>query len=163
MPRETNKHEQVRDLFGRHFGYASARMLPPLAELLTCGRRVVGADLESFLILTIIAVRTFEDPRNAAVSLDQVLGGGLERYESLHTNGRSISESTGIPRETVRRKVRELIATGWVTQEGSNLAVTPRAAADLKVLVNALAELMAVSHALVRDLHRRDSNGAGGA
>ena len=36
------------------------------------------------------------------------------------TNMRSLAESTGIPRETVRRKVALLIARGWVvTDEGT--------------------------------------------
>ena len=30
----------------------------------------------------------------------------------------SISQSTGIPRETVRRKIRQLVAKGWVRKAG---------------------------------------------
>lgn len=33
-------------------------------------------------------------------------------------NAMSISQSTGIPRETVRRKIRELIARGWLRRGG---------------------------------------------
>jgi hypothetical protein len=33
-------------------------------------------------------------------------------------NAMSISQSTGIPRETVRRKIRELIARGWLRRKG---------------------------------------------
>lgn len=53
------------------------------------------------------------------------MGREIHRYESLHTNARSISDSTGIPRETVRRKVHALIAAGWVIRGDDNLAVTP--------------------------------------
>lgn len=41
-------------------------------------------------------------------------------------NAMSVSESTGIPRETVRRKIKWLIARGWVRQEGRDrLCVGP--------------------------------------
>jgi hypothetical protein len=48
------------------------------------------------------------------------------------TNVGSIAAALGIPRESVRRKVSELVAAGWVARdEAGHLGVTPRAAADL--------------------------------
>jgi DNA-binding IclR family transcriptional regulator len=44
-------------------------------------------------------------------------------------NAMSISQSTGIPRETVRRKIRELIARGWVRRAGANQLFVTRAPA----------------------------------
>ena len=44
----------------------------------------------------------------------------------------SIATAVGIPRESVRRKVNELVAAGWVVRDDAgHLAVAPRAAADL--------------------------------
>ncbi len=44
-------------------------------------------------------------------------------------NALSISDATGIPRETVRRKVNALIQRGWVSQnERGHLYLTPEAA-----------------------------------
>jgi predicted transcriptional regulator len=41
-------------------------------------------------------------------------------------NALSISDSTGIPRETVRRKIRMLIAKGWVKKSGRDKLVVTR-------------------------------------
>ena len=47
-------------------------------------------------------------------------------------NALSISEATGIPRETVRRKVKELERRGWLAREGArSLTLTPRAIEQL--------------------------------
>ncbi len=44
-------------------------------------------------------------------------------------NALSISESTGIPRETVRRKIRKLVAKGWVRRNGPDQLIVTRAPA----------------------------------
>ncbi len=50
-----------------------------------------------------------------------------------HCNAMSISESTGIPRETVRRKIRVLIKKGWLKQLGPDkLVVTEDAQEALR-------------------------------
>jgi hypothetical protein len=43
-------------------------------------------------------------------------------------NALSISQATGIPRETVRRKVKQLVDRGWLVREGArSLTLAPRA------------------------------------
>jgi hypothetical protein len=44
-------------------------------------------------------------------------------------NAMSISQSTGIPRETVRRKIRKLVAKGWVRRAGPDKLIVTRAPA----------------------------------
>lgn len=47
-------------------------------------------------------------------------------------NALSISDATGMPRETVRRKVKELEKRGWLVREGArSLTLTPRAIEQL--------------------------------
>jgi hypothetical protein len=49
------------------------------------------------------------------------------------TNVDRLAAATGIPRESVRRKVKELIEIGWVERVGTRaLAVRPAAAADMQ-------------------------------
>ena len=43
---------------------------------------------------------------------------GEHRAHARPCNAMSISQSTGIPRETVRRKIRQLVAKGWVRKAG---------------------------------------------
>ncbi|MEI8164474.1 MAG: hypothetical protein WCI19_15170 [Betaproteobacteria bacterium] len=68
-------------------------------------------------------------------------------------NALSISEATGIPRETVRRKVRELEARKWLVREGTNrLSVSPDVSGQLESFsLEILQEFIATMH-LVSDL-----------
>jgi hypothetical protein len=42
----------------------------------------------------------------------------------LPTNAFSIAQATGIPRQTVRRKVKALVARGWLIEDGRGLLVS---------------------------------------
>jgi hypothetical protein len=48
-----------------------------------------------------------------------------DRCEYLPTNAFSIAQATGIPRQTVRRKVKALVARGWLIEDGRGLVVSP--------------------------------------
>ena len=48
-----------------------------------------------------------------------------QRSDYLPTNAFSIAQATGIPRQTVRRKVEMLVARGWLVQEEQGLIVSP--------------------------------------
>jgi hypothetical protein len=49
-----------------------------------------------------------------------------KRSDYLPTNAFSIAQATGIPRQTVRRKVQALVARGWLLQERDGLIVSPQ-------------------------------------
>lgn len=52
----------------------------------------------------------------------------LPQQKVAPCNALSISQATGIPRETVRRKVKELEERGWLVREGArSLTLAPRA------------------------------------
>ena len=86
-------------------------------HLIEC-RRACDGDLDLFLVLTIIGERTFS-PRSApeAMSHNEFLEGTVESVEPLAINLQSIADYSGIPRETVRRKIEQLIAKGWVRRD----------------------------------------------
>lgn len=96
----------------------------PLLDVLAAGRAACGGDLDRFHVLLVIAQRTAEDRRTAELNLEDVLSGRVEELPSLTTNVRSIAESTGIPKETVRRKVAALVEEGLVRREGNELSYT---------------------------------------
>ncbi len=53
---------------------------------------------------------------------------GLHAQKLTPCNALSISEATGIPRETVRRKVKELEERGWLVRQGArSLTLAPQA------------------------------------
>ena len=53
----------------------------------------------------------------------QLVANGEHLAHYRHCNAMSISKSTGIPRETVRRKIRALIKRGWLKQIGPDKLV----------------------------------------
>jgi hypothetical protein len=115
----------------------------PLLNFITIARETVGGDADKILLILTVGVRTSQHPEFADLT-----PGGLRRGEtpvlpSLGINIRSIADSTGIPRETVRRKVGELVKAGWLVREGNDvrytaegyLAVTPARDAILALAV----------------------------
>lgn len=48
-----------------------------------------------------------------------------QRSDYLPTNAFSIAQATGIPRQTVRRKVKSLVERGWLLQDRAGLIVSP--------------------------------------
>lgn len=102
-------------------------LLGPLINVLSAGRQACGGDLDAFLIILLVAQRTAEDKRIAAITLEQVLAGEVDTYPSLSTNVRSIADSSGIPKETVRRKVGALVEAGWILRRENSLSLTPKA------------------------------------
>ena len=138
--------------------YASVAkdLIAPLVDLLAVARPVFGGDLDKLLIVLVVALRTAEDPKIAEVRLEDVLSGRLPAYPSLRTNVRSIAESTGVPRETVRRKMADLVAAGWVARDGDDLSYTPEGSRGLTPVREAMLDLAARMHAAVAALDERE-------
>jgi len=115
MPRSTS------ELYERLKGQSRAvayELVEPLTSFLTVARAVTG-DLDRVLIMVTITLRSSRHP-------DFRSGAAFETGEDaalpgFGTNVRSVADSTGIPKETVRRKVRELVAMGWVVRDGNTL------------------------------------------
>ncbi|MDE2597157.1 MAG: hypothetical protein KGL44_09795 [Sphingomonadales bacterium] len=102
----------------RNFGKLHAMHVAALTRHLVECRRFCDGDLDMFLVMTIIGERTFP-VRNApeAMSHADFLEGSVSSLEPAAINLQSVSDYSGIPRETVRRKVEALIAKGWVVRD----------------------------------------------
>ena len=108
------KEETLRQNFGKLHALHVAALTRHLVEC----RKVFNGDLDLFLVLTIIGERTF-NPRSApnVTSHADFLGGTVRNLEPAAINLQSIADYSGIPRETVRRKVEVLIEKGWVVRD----------------------------------------------
>jgi hypothetical protein len=104
--------------------------------------RFFGGDMAMPIVLGEIAMRNLQAvfqmrPDEPYEVLDKGVARKLvERtYTSEHlrpANALSISLATGIPRETVRRRVDKLIAMGWVQRDGhSHLFITRKLGDDM--------------------------------
>ena len=102
-------------------------------ELLITLRRQFGGDLDRMLVLAVIGSRTLHRRRSHGLSYDDFQEGRHNLTpDPLPINVQSITACTGIPRETVRRKVRELEASGWIIKgDKGRLIVSEQAVQDL--------------------------------
>lgn len=85
-----------------------------LIESLTNLRATFGNDMDKIVVLAVIgqgAQRLVGPGKSFDATLD---GARLPMPDNAATNVQSIADSTGIPRESVRRKVGELVEAGWV-------------------------------------------------
>ena len=100
-------------------------------ELLVTLRRHFGGDLDRMLVLAVIGSRTLSGGRIDDLCYDRFMAG--ERADRpAAINLQSIADYSGIPRETVRRKLRDLERLGWITRcDKGYLVATRRAAEDL--------------------------------
>jgi len=96
-------------------------------------RREFGGDFEQMVILAVIGERKLArraclgEPRFDTFGRTEIVEGA-----GTSINAYSLAAYTGIPRETVRRKVAALIERGWVVRDASgNLNPTEAAARDL--------------------------------
>ena len=124
-------------------------ILAPMADMMSVARATCDGDLDTFLILLAIASRTAGSPAIRELPLERVLSGEVNEYPNAYTNARSVAESTGIARETVRRKVARLVANGWVVRKGDDLGLTPHASRQLTPAREAIFDLAKRLHAVV--------------
>jgi biotin operon repressor len=126
------------DDLNRHFGRIWPVHVQEFSALLITLRRHFGGDLDRMLVLAIIGSRTLPSRRIDGLSYEEFVA--LRRNEEAPApiNLQSIADCSGIPRETVRRKIRDLEALGWIVRrENGYLIASAAAAKDLAPLTEA--------------------------
>lgn len=99
------------------FGRIHAQHSGALTRYLVECRRACDGDLDLFLIMAIVGERTFNAIHAPeSMSHSDFVSGTVGQIEPLPINLQSIADFSGIPRETVRRKLALLIARGWVVR-----------------------------------------------
>lgn len=118
------------DKIRRHYGRVhSAHVAAFAAHLVEC-RRLCDGDLDMFLVLTIIGERTFAQRNAPDLSYEQWSSASVSTVKPEAINLQSIADYSGIPRETVRRKLERLIEKGWVKRDARNYVTATDAAKD---------------------------------
>lgn len=124
--------EQLTQNFGRIWPLHVAS----LTQFLIDCRRHFDGDLDLFLVLCVIGDRTFS-ARHAPpdMSFESWSGAKVEDVRSVDINVQSLADFSGIPRETVRRKLNILVEKGWVSRdERGFITATERAKTELAPL-----------------------------
>lgn len=123
-------------------------------ELLSVAREVCGGDVDKFLIILVVAIRTTEHPDFKAFSQADLLAGKVPVMPSLGTNMRSVAASVGIPKETARRKLCEIYDAGWLVREDRDIRFTAKGYQELAPVREAI-EALALRYAdVIEDLFR---------
>lgn len=127
--------EQLTQNFGRIW----PQHVQALTDFLIACRRSFDGDIDLFLVLCVIGDRTFST-RHAPASMDfdEWQGSPVKNVRSEEINVQSIADFSGIPRETVRRKLNILMEKGWVARDARGyITATERAKQDLAPLTMA--------------------------
>ena len=146
----------LQPLLRRHYAYLAKDFLAPLLDTLNVGRATFDGDLDKLLIMLVVAMRTAEDRRVLDIDLDDVLSGAVQAYPSLTTNVRSIADSTGIPKESVRRKVTALAEGGGIHRDGHNLSLAPYASRQLTDFREQLFQLALRYHQMIETVQAQE-------
>lgn len=108
--------------------------LSGFTKLLIKLRNHFDGDLDLALVLAVIGSQTKGDQWLPELAeLGKITNESASNGKQSPINIQSVAYYSGIPRETVRRKVNALQDRGWVTKAADGrLAVTQNAAADLQ-------------------------------
>jgi hypothetical protein len=133
--------------FEAKFGKLHAHHVAGLIRHLIECRRTFGGDLDLFLVFSIIGERSFT-PRNVPESMteQEFRASPVSTVQPVAINLQSLADYSGIPRETVRRKLAALIDMGWIERDAQGLIVVTDQAKD------GLAALTQSSVRYLRDL-----------
>lgn len=123
----------------RNFGLVWPAHVAEFTRYLIECRKHFRGDLDRLLLLAVIGDRTLVARKvRKSRSYAEFLQGEFADFKPNAINYQSISEFTGMPRESVRRKVTELMDLGWVRRnEEGFLVATQKASEDLAPLTEA--------------------------
>jgi hypothetical protein len=141
--------EQVRAKFGKiwpaHVGSLTKFMIE-------C-RQAFDGDLDMFLVLAIVGDRTFSQRMADPAQNFTEFQASTQSTPPEDINIRSISDFSGIPRETVRRKIALLEGKGWITRKDDGFIVaTMKAKEDLEPLTVTSIKYVARMMSLLREI-----------
>lgn len=125
-------------------------ILGPWTSYLIAARQQFDGDMDKMVVLAVIGLMTTAQYKQlaadgATTSYDDIMGPTFRAGLSRPINTESIAHYTGIPRETVRRKVLQLVERGWIEKDARGmLNATTKAARDLEGLGKQLFHLIEV-------------------
>ena len=110
-----------RDLFRDKYLVSQYVFVQFLVEHLTDVSRVFAADLQSVLVLAIVGQMGLQTAIRLRHPADGTTPLNFGSDPTPRINASSIAEISGIPRETVRRKLEGLAERGWVVRAPNGL------------------------------------------
>lgn len=132
MPNSSRFRGLVEQLYERDFPTAHSVWVEEFLLLLVELRGTFGNDLDKIIILSLIGQQMLRDPTIPVISHTEARSAPQKRWRGRVTNIDALARASRIPRDSVRRKVNELIADDMVERLASGgLAVRAGIAARL--------------------------------
>lgn len=130
---ETAMRGLTRKLMSDRFTETQAIWVEEHLKLLCDLRRILGNDLDKAIILGVIGQRMLRSAIAGTHSHATAISGIDNVAEARLTNIESVASAAGLPRESVRRKVHELIDDGWLRRtDCGGLAIEPACSVALQ-------------------------------
>lgn len=102
----------------------AADLVEPICHLLYVARELFG-DGDKLLLMANITLRANQHPAYRGLAPEDISAGRVPSLPTLGVNLQSLSDATGIPKETVRRKVAQLARDGFIERDDRNIRYTP--------------------------------------
>jgi hypothetical protein len=119
---------ETERVMAAHFVTTQTSWVEGHLGLLCILRSIFGNDLDKVIILAVIGQRLLDRETQAAGSGEEIAQNEIAINKPGLINIESVANSTGIPRESVRRKVGELARAGWIERlDDGGLTILPKA------------------------------------
>ena len=160
MSKKTTKSVGTKsdDLIRKNFGKAWPVFVHAYTEYTIDCRKTFDGDLELMIVLAVIGDRTL-NAKNTRPDLthDELMSDPSAHVLPLDINTSSIAEYSGIPRETVRRKIKLLQERGWIARDAEGMLVaTKKSAEDLASMMSIGIRYMSSMFRLFEELSAMD-------
>jgi hypothetical protein len=121
---------RLSEQYAERYGAIHPKILRHLIAWVLLMRESFDGDLDMMVVLAVIGDRAMKDGAVRDLSYRDLLERPQVEPKIPLTNRKSIADSTGIPRETVRRKVATLVARGWVIEQPDGSLLPTRGSAE---------------------------------
>lgn len=149
--------QSIPDLLAQHHPEIATDLLSPLLRAIQLARQYCGGDIDKFLVLLIVALQTTRHKGFSSEPPERLISGEIPVFPGYGTNIRSIADSLDMPKETARRKVQELLETGWLVRQDGLLYFTARAHQELAPVREGIEMLAARYFEVVLKLRDREA------
>jgi len=144
--------KDTKTLVADHYPQIAQDLLKPLLRLFSHCIDVCNSDMTKFMIMLVVGLRTTMHRDFASRTQAELLSGEIPVFPSLPISVRSIAEILGLPKETIRRKVKELADAGWLAREHGRLYFTAAAYRQLAPIREQIEDLAARYYEVVAAL-----------
>lgn len=158
LPADVEREKYLQQLIRQNCAAFTPSIFERLLNLLIVAREQYG-DIEGGVIFCTVMLRSLRSPLFSCRPSQSTEQSPVDYDNDLPgTNVSSISDATGIPRETVRRKVAELERRGLVHRNDNGIYASFTAICDVTACQDRFVELCAHIHTCTDALLARDGH-----